>query len=98
IARNLARKGLERASASTGVDLNVRFATEVKQTPAVDIEYVPTEQGIWTRYFSDPVTEGRLLVNVVDTKTDRVIWKGVTAGQVDRSREATQARIDQAVD
>ena len=98
IGRSLQEKGLTQKAHNESADLKVRFATEVKQTPAVDIEYVPTEQGVFTRYFNDPDTEGRLLLNILDGQTGDIIWKGATSRQIDRTREATQERVDEAVE
>jgi len=97
LIRNLLAKGLDPAL-ETEPDLRVRFATEVDNVTGVDIEYVPTEQGIWTRYFADPEMAGRLLVNLVDVETGRVVWKGVTSGPVDMSQDVEQEQVNRAVD
>src|SRR5690606_4040688 len=96
LAQSLIRKGLVQDQGGSP-DLRVRFLARVQTQAGIDIEHVPTEQGVWTRYWNDPVSQGRLLVNLVDTATGNVVWKGVYTQQLDSPDTITQSEIDRVV-
>jgi len=96
LAEALRRKGLEQDQGGAP-DLRVRFLARTKTQAGIDIEHVPTEHGVWTRYWNEPVSQGKLLVNLVDTATGSVVWKGVYTQQLDDLEVVTQSEIDRVV-
>lgn len=97
LAQTLTRKGL-RQDQGGRPDLRVRYLARVKTQPGVDVEHVPTEQGVWTRYWNDPVSQGRLLVNLVDTSTGNVVWKGVYTQELENPDAITRQEIERVVE
>ncbi len=96
LAKSLIQKGLEQDQGGDP-DLRVRFLARVKTQAGVDVEHVPTEHGVWTRYWNEPVSQGKLLVNLLDTATGNVVWKGVYTQELDNPEALTQSDIDRVV-
>ncbi|WP_097458619.1 DUF4136 domain-containing protein [Mangrovitalea sediminis] len=80
-------------------DLLVRFGTRIEQGGRLTEEQIPFEKGLRTRYGLEPLMEGRVLVNIVDMREKRVVWKGEMRkplNQVDLSN-VTQDQVDAAM-
>jgi uncharacterized protein DUF4136 len=98
IVDSLLTKGLI-YSESGDTDLVVRFAAHVTRGQKMRLEQISTGQGVYTRSQVDAVNEGALLINVVDVKQDRVIWKAssisdITGIDLDK---VTQPQADKAL-
>lgn len=103
LRENLLAAGL---SASENPDLLVNFYTVVHDELQVTETQVPTlvtfRRGytVWNTYETDvrQVTEGTLLVDIVDGKSKRLIWEGSAHGVVSRGNvDRNHKKIDQAV-
>ena len=98
IADALSAKGLS-YSESGETDLIVRFAARVTRGQQMRLEQISTGKGVYTRNQVEAVNEGALLINVVDVKQDRVIWKAssisdITGIDLDK---VTQPQADKAL-
>jgi len=98
IADALSTKGLS-YSESGETDLIVRFAARVTRGQQMRLEQISTGKGVYTRNQVEAVNEGALLINVVDVKQDRVIWKAssisdITGIDLDK---VTQVQADKAL-
>lgn len=100
----LSTKGL---SSSPRPELLVNFFTLVEDdariTQMPTNVYVPYRRGyaVWTAYETSirEVTEGSLFVDVVDIKTNQMIWEGNAHGAVSRGNpDRTKSRITAAVE
>lgn len=91
-------KGYREKDSDTA-DLLVRFGTRIEQGGRLTEEQIPFGKGMRTRYGLEPVMEGRVLVNIVDMREKRVVWKGEMRkplGGVDLSN-VTQDQVDAAM-
>jgi hypothetical protein len=94
----LSAKGLSYTQ-SGETDLVVRFAARVTRGQQMRLEQISTGKGVYTRNQAEAVNEGALLINVVDVKQDRVIWKAssisdITGIDLDK---VTQPQADKAL-
>jgi hypothetical protein len=75
-------------------DLYVRFATKLNIGQEMKTEYIPAGKGVYTRYNMEAVNEGEFLVNMVDNRTKKVVWKassirdmaGVDVGKISQEK------------
>ena len=98
IADSLSTKGLS-YSETGDVDLIVRFAARITHEQQMRLEQISTGKGVYTRSQAEAVNEGALLINVVDVKQDRVVWKAssvsdITGIDLDK---VTQVQADKAL-
>ena len=103
LQQNLAAAGL---SPSTTPDLLVRFHTVVKdevqltETPATTLVTFRRGYTVWNTYETDlqQVTQGTLLVDIIDTRSDQLVWEGTAQGLVPRGQlERNTKKIEKAV-
>lgn len=94
----MADKGLSNTMNGKG-DLLIRYATRVERGQAMKLEQISTGKGVYTRSQMEPVNEGSLLVNIIDTKTDRIIWKASSISDITgvTLENITQIRVDEAM-
>ncbi|UZE97006.1 DUF4136 domain-containing protein [Alkalimarinus alittae] len=95
----LADKGLSHTLNEKG-DLLIRYATRIEHSQEMRQEQISTGNGVYIKSQIEPVNEGSLLINIIDTNTDRIIWKAssisdITGVTIDN---VTQARVDDAMD
>ncbi len=91
--QQLQAKGM-RYVKSGEADLYVRFATKVTSGQEMKAEYIPAGKGVYTRYNMEAVNEGEFLVNMVDNRTKKVVWKassirdmaGVDIGKISQEK------------
>ncbi len=104
LRENLSATGL---SVSGNPDLLVNFYTIVHDELQVTETAVPTlvtfrrGYAVWNTYETDvrQITEGTLLVDIVDRNTQRLVWEGSAHGVVSRGDVSrNQKRIVQAVE
>jgi hypothetical protein len=99
IEKQLAARGLEKAT-SGGADLTVHYHTSITQeiqAGTADRQYGYCEGEGCLPYVYDA---GTLLIDLVDTRSNRVIWRGWAKGSVDgviENQDWMEERIDQAV-
>ncbi|WP_250654979.1 DUF4136 domain-containing protein [Alkalimarinus coralli] len=81
-------------------DLLIRYATHIERGQEMKLEQISTGKGVYTRSQMEPVNEGSLLVNIIDTKADRVIWKASSISDITgiTIEDVTQIGVDEAVD
>lgn len=93
--KTLEAKGYRQVPAKQA-DLLVRFGTRLEQSGRLTQEIIPFGQGLRTRYGLEPLMQGKLLVNVVDTKDGVVIWKAAMQKPLDGIdlSQVTQEQVD----
>lgn len=73
-------------------DLLIRFGTHFEVVDKLSMETLPAEHGLFTRYEMEPVAVGSMLINLLDAKSDKLLWKAVSqlplAGKVLTDEEA----------
>jgi len=103
IGENLSAAGL---SESQQPDLQVNFYTvvhdeiQVTETPAPAVVTYRRGYAVWNTYETDvrQITEGTLLVDVIDTHSQQLVWEGNARGLLSRGNMArNQKKIRQAV-
>ncbi len=95
----MADKGLSQAVNGKG-DLLIRYATHIARGEEMKLEQISTGKGVYTRSQMEAVNEGSLLVNIIDTKSDRIIWKASSISDITgvALEDVTQIRVDEAMD
>ena len=76
IAAAMRAKGYSAVDRSPPAQLLVRFTLRLEQTGRLNEQVIPNDQGLRTRYNFEPLTQGKLLVNIVDTRQHAIVWKG----------------------
>lgn len=96
--RQLTEKGL-RMTAKEDADLLFRYATKLEQAERLTTEYIPFKKGMTTRYGLEPYMQGSLLINVVDTESDQVVWKAIKRRELHASDldRVSQDGVNEAV-
>jgi hypothetical protein len=92
-------KSFRPASGAGSADLTLRFITEVRHEEELRADEIPTQKGVYTKYRMVAVNEGSLLVNIIDVKQNKVIWKGSTIRDINNLKvsKLTQERINDRV-
>lgn len=100
ITQNLESKGYRLPEPDTRPDILVRYTTEVHGVQAITMEQVRTPQGgMFTQYHYKPATEGRLLINVVDQNSGKVVWKALMIRKLNKNPQSIQQpQVDKAID
>ena len=95
----MADKGLSQATTGKG-DLLIRYATRIERGQEMKLEQISTGKGVYTRSQMEPVNEGSLLINIIDTKADRIVWKASSISDITgvTIENVTQERVDEAMD
>lgn len=103
VERQLAKRGLSRASSPEQADLVVHYHAVIQ--PRIDVNRVDRDYGYcYDEACTTRVMEyesGTLVLDVVDRKTNRLIWRGWAQESVDRmlkSRDGMATEIARAVD
>jgi hypothetical protein len=100
VERQLATKGFERVTSGTP-DLLIHYHANITQR--IDINRVDSSYGSCSDPECISVVEfeaGTLVLDLVDTRTNRVIWRGwaqQALGDILENRDRMAARIDEAV-
>ena len=92
-------KSFRPANNAESADLILRFIPEARHEEALRADEIPTSKGIYTKYRMVAVNEGSLLVNIIDAKRNKVIWKGSTIRDTSNLKvsKLTQERINDRV-
>lgn len=100
ITQDLEAKGYRLPESDTRPDILVRFTTEVHGVQAVTMEQIRNAQGgMFTQYHYKPATEGRLLINVVDQNSGKVVWKALMIRKLNKNPQSIQQpQVDKAID
>lgn len=95
----MADKGLSHVMNGKG-DLLIRYATRIERGQEMKLEQISTGKGVYTRSQMEPVNEGSLLVNIIDTKSDKIIWKASSISDITgvTLENVTQVKVDEAMD
>lgn len=90
IINTLTKKGYQFSEES---DLVIRYSLEVKSGETVKISAIPVQGNIYTQTSMEAVFEAKMLANVIDKASKRVIWKAATSRDI---RGVNTKHIDQA--
>lgn len=102
IERNMVARGFERVAAATEPDVRVHFHAVIDRR--LDVNQADYQSGVCTR--SDCQTgvsdyeEGTLVVDVIDVRTNRLVWRGWARDSVEGvldNQDRLVRKIDQAV-
>ncbi len=98
IKDTMADKGLS-YSATGKPDLLIRYATRVNRSEQMKLEQISTGRGVYTRSQMEAVNEGALLFNIIDLKTDKVVWKASSISDISNIDldKITQVQADEAM-
>ncbi len=93
------QKAFSLHSPASPADIKVRFMAHVTHGQELRETNIPTPKGIYTRHNMVAVNEGSLLVNIIDSRTNKVIWKGSTIRDINNLdvSKLTQSRINERV-
>lgn len=93
------RKAFSHKSPGNASDIKVRFMANVTHDQELRETNIPTPKGIYTRHNMVAVNEGSLLVNIIDSRTNKVLWKGSTIRDINNLdvSKLTQSRINERV-
>ena len=96
IKRDMQTKGFRYSPAESRADLLVLFLADVHHEEQLQSEIYPTTKGVFSRYQMVSVNEGSLLINVIDQRTNKVIWKGSALRDLYnfRPEQLTQERVN----
>jgi len=75
ITNTLSNKGLKPAK---GADLVVLYDVNVDKGSRLHDEEIPVNNMVYTRMTVEAVFDAKILVNVVDVKTNKVMWKATS--------------------
>ncbi len=94
----LADKGLSYSMTGES-DLVIRYATRIDRSQQMKLEQISTGKGVVTRSQMEPVNEGSLLVNIIDRKADRIVWKASSISDITgvKLENVTQIQVDDAM-
>jgi len=101
VERQLAARGLERAASGATPDLRVHYHASITQR--LDVRAADSRYGSCTGDECVEVTEfeaGTLVLDLVDVRTNRVIWRGWAQDSVEGvldDRDKLEAQINRAV-
>jgi hypothetical protein len=90
IEEALTRKGYQ---LSNSPELIVRYALDIAEDKRLKLDSIPLNGLIQTKAIMDAVFEAKMLVNVVDTKTGKIVWKAATSRDL---RALNTKKIQQA--
>lgn len=95
----MADKGLSQKMTGKA-DILIRYATRIERGQEMKLEQISTGKGVYTRSQMEPVNEGSLLINIIDIKSDRVVWKASSISDITgiTLENVTQVGVDEAVD
>mgnify|MGYP000642041552 CR=1 FL=1 len=88
IANELLTKGYTEVNANSA-DLIIKYKVKVKQGEQLKIEAIPAKSIIYSRTTTESVNEASMLVNVIDSKTNEVVWKAATKRDLHTVNEKT---------
>jgi hypothetical protein len=77
VERQLAARGFQRVAAGMTPDLLIHYHANISQR--IDVDRVDRDLGYCAEGCAPPVTEyeaGTLVLDIVETRTNRVIWRG----------------------
>jgi len=102
VERNLARKGLMLAPEGTDADLQVHYHAHISDR--IDLSTIDQDFGFCTGEGCQPEVEvyeaGTLVIDIVDPRTQRILWRGWAQGSVEDeldNPDAMEATIENAV-
>lgn len=85
ITEVLQSKGYRLADSSALADLRVRYMTRFTHENVLKTEAIPDSTGnFYMKYQMVPVHEGALLLNILASKTQQLIWNGSTIRDISR--------------
>jgi len=95
----MADKGLSHKMTGKA-DILIRYATHIERGQEMKLEQISTGKGVYTRSQMEPVNEGSLLINIIDIKSDKVVWKASSISDITgiTLEDVTQVGVDEAVD
>ena len=100
VDRQLARRGFEKAAPLDKPDLRLHYHASFTQR--IDIKGIDEKDGYCENHDCQPYVyeAGTLLLDFVDTRTNRVVWRGWAEGSVDGvidNQQWLEQRVDEAV-
>ena len=100
VDKQLANKGFEK---TTSDGANVRLHYHASITQQLDAKSIDTEYGYCDNHDCRPYVyeAGTLLLDFVDTRTNRVVWRGWAEGSLDGvidNQQWLEQRVDEAVE
>jgi hypothetical protein len=102
IERHMAAKGFERADATATPDVRVHFHAVIDRR--IDINELDYQSGYCSRNDCRPgmseYEEGTLVIDMIDTRTNRLIWRGWAQDSVEgvlNNQDRLARRIEDAV-
>mgnify|MGYP000412752245 CR=1 FL=1 len=97
IIKDLSDKGYQ---LSEQADLIVRYSLELKADEHVKVESIPEQGNIHTQTSMEAIFEAVMLVNIIDTKSNNVIWKAATTRDLKsvNLKEVDQERVDRSIE
>ena len=90
IENNLNEKGYQLAEES---DLVVIYSLQIEESEQLKQKQIPVHGTIYTQTSMEAVFEAKMLVNIIDSKTGKVIWKAATSRDL---RRVNANNVDQA--
>jgi len=88
IANELNAKGYTLVNADTA-DLIIKYKIKVKQDEQLRIESIPVQGMIYSRTTTESINEASMLVNAMDSQTNKVVWKATTIRNLNTVNEKT---------
>lgn len=89
IVKDLSNKGYR---ISEQADLIVRYSLEFEADQHLKLENIPEKGNIYTKSSMEAVFDAKMLVNIIDTNTKKVIWKAATTRDL---RSVSLKKVDQ---
>ena len=105
VDRVLAAKGYQKAAPEATPDFLVGYHAVVRQKTSIQTintwyGYRVGARGGWPETYTHDYDEGTLLIDIIDPKTNQLLWRGTGTAVVDptASPEKRERRINDAVD
>jgi hypothetical protein len=97
IVQTMADKGYQRSDKNAGLIL--RYLTRIDRHDDMRPEDIATPRGVYTKYQMVAVNEGSFLANLIDAKTEKVVWKGTSIRDLNNldPKKLTQSKIDEGM-
>jgi hypothetical protein len=94
IINTFIKKGYQLSEES---DLVIRYSLEVQSGETVKINSIPVQGNIYTQTSMEAVFEAKMLANIIDRASERVIWKAATSRDIRgiNAKHINQAKVNE---
>ncbi len=97
IIKTLSEKGYQ---LSQPADLIVQYSLELIADEVIKVESIPEQGNIHNQASMEAIFEASMLVNIIDTKTKKVIWKAATTRDLKNinMKKVDQERVNRSME